>query len=148
MILFVQCECGKDYYVPENRAGKRFNCYLCNRELIATLSEEAPTEAIAATPPVTASLPAIRPLHSSHPAEDEVAATAELRLRRESLRKLSVLRVRLGLGCMVVGATLCLGGLTSLAEATCAGYISATGMVIAGALIFLLGVRQWFRWWR
>lgn len=35
MSIQVRCECGKEYSVPPNRAGKLFRCYLCNKEVLA-----------------------------------------------------------------------------------------------------------------
>lgn len=39
MSISVHCECGKDFTVPEERAGKPFNCYLCGRNLVAPVPE-------------------------------------------------------------------------------------------------------------
>ena len=48
MPIDVACHCGKSYSKPERKAGTRFRCHLCGRELI--IPQPAPEEAIEVRP--------------------------------------------------------------------------------------------------
>jgi hypothetical protein len=160
MGILVRCTCGKEYSVPDNQPGKRFRCYRCARKLRA--GDATPySEAIAAgTAPGAEITTQDAGAGSTNEPPDDVVM-AELRLRERALRRKAAFRARLGLGCMIAGAVLCLGGLgitydlSQFADLTPGGYITsgfttglaftlAMGPIVLGAVVFLWGFKRWF----
>ena len=135
MAIAIQCECGKEYSVPEDRASKPFKCYLCNRDLVAAVPDQVSSEGIIASP--TSPLgPPLAPALS----EDDDPTSAALSREWERLQEKANLRRRLGLRDTIVGVILCLGGL--LAATTGDRYTIATGLISLGTLIFIMGLRR------
>jgi hypothetical protein len=148
MSIPVQCMCGKDYSVPEERVGKRFHCYICGREVVALLPEAS--EAIVASSEGNSGLTARRPSPSRPYADEDDPALWQLQLKRRSLRHWSKLRGRIGLGCMLIGMTLCIGGIliavfrSSLAGPGSGTYIdSGLAPIVLGSVLILWGLRRW-----
>jgi hypothetical protein len=51
MTVRIQCKCGKEFNVPEERASKPFKCFVCQRDVIASAEVNAsPTVRRPATP--------------------------------------------------------------------------------------------------
>jgi hypothetical protein len=63
-VRLVRCKCGKAFRVPEERAGRRLKCFVCQREVItadepaASATPPAPAESIVAAAPGTDGAPA------------------------------------------------------------------------------------------
>src|SRR5712692_2734733 len=57
MGLRVQCQCGRQFNVPEDRAAKPFKCFVCQRDVIpsagagSSLAGQRPAEGIVQEPP-------------------------------------------------------------------------------------------------
>ncbi|MFN0205686.1 MAG: hypothetical protein ACKVS6_05175 [Planctomycetota bacterium] len=83
--ISVQCNCGKSYDVPADKAGKRFKCVACGESL-----------AIPAAEPVAKVETAAKPAESARPARAEGSKSASRRTPREPAAKKSSMPLILG----------------------------------------------------
>lgn len=144
MSIAVQCPCGKTYQVPEDRLGRRFKCYLCNRNLIALVESKSQSsnDAFSALPNTSPAQPVTRPLYSDVEEDSEVQREARHALY---LQKKNKLRVQLAMRNMGLGALICLAGLVftvGLYFASGERIVIALGVTGVGAGWFLIGAAQ------